>query len=179
MEWSNNLRVAGFIWGLGGVLLLLLSAIVRLSPRVLELRNHSMSSLHWLILVVFVAYMIYAEGYKGFHRNFSPRVALRAHYILQQGKVWMCFLAPFICMGYLHATRKRQTVSIVLTLGLIGLIILVSFVPQPWRGIVDAGVVLGLATGVTSLLWFIGQVLTGNKPEGISADLPGSEYPSV
>ena len=166
------MRIAGFIWGVGGVMLLLLSAVWRLTPRVLDLREYSLSGVQWLILAVFVLYMLYAEGYKGFHLNFAPRVVLRADHIRHHGRLWMVLLAPLICMGYLYATRRRQVVSIVLTLALILLIVGVSHISQPWRGIIDAGVVVGLTTGVASILWFVFRVLAGHQPAGMSADLP-------
>lgn len=165
------MKTMGFLWGIGGVIALLLSAIYRLAPRVLELGSYSLSAWQWLLLAVFVLYMLRAEGWKGFHLNFAPRVALRADFLRREGRPWMLLLAPLVCMGYLHATRRRRIVSLSLTAGLVLLIILVSHVPQPWRGIIDAGVVAGLLTGITSILWHGARVLGGRRPQ-MSADLP-------
>jgi len=41
--------------------------------------------------------------------------------------------------------------------------VLVRLVPQPWRGIVDAGVVIGLAWGAVSLLVLGIQALTASR----------------
>lgn len=57
-------------------------------------------------------------------------------------------------MGYFHATRRRQIISLSLTAGIIVLILAVHRLAQPWRGIVDAGVVVGLVWGVVSLFWY-------------------------
>ena len=61
-------------------------------------------------------------------------------------------LAPFFCMGYFYASKKTKIVAYALTFGIIILIVLVKFLEQPWRGIVDFGVVLGLSYGLISFL---------------------------
>jgi len=144
----------GALWGVSGVLLLLGSAVYRLAPLAVDAFTHELAWHHWAVLVFFVLFMAYAEGYVGFQQRFSPRVAARARYLKEHPRTILVLLAPFFCMGYFHATRRRQITSLSLTVGIILLIILVRFLPQPWRGIVDAGVVIGLAWGMISLLIF-------------------------
>ena len=45
--------------------------------------------------------------------------------------------------------------------------------PQPWRGILDAGVVVGLSIGISSILYFVYVAI--RKPEliAVSLDVPG------
>jgi len=152
--------VIGAIWGLFGVLLLLGSAVYRLSRMAVAAFDYDFGPVHWIALVVIVLLMAYAEGYRGFQQRFSPRVAARALFLKQHPRFLHAVFAPFFCMGYFYATPKRQRVSIALTLGIVVLVILVRFLPQPWRGILDAGVVVGLAWGVLSLLYFSGQAFT-------------------
>lgn len=147
----------GYYWGICGVLALLLSAIFRLSLRVVEMLSYSISPLQWIVLLLFALYMAYAEGYKGFHLNFSPRVVVRARYFLgrtEEYRFWHLLLAPLFCMGFIHATRRRMITSFSVTGAIIVLVLLVSMAPQPWRGIIDAGVVLGLLIGVLSIGYF-------------------------
>jgi len=66
-------------------------------------------------------------------------------------------LAPFFCIGYFDIERRRQIVVIAVTAMVIGFIIGARFLPQPWRGIVDLGVVAGLAWGVIALCIFTAQ----------------------
>jgi F0F1-type ATP synthase membrane subunit a len=40
------------------------------------------------------------------------------------------------------------------TTGIVVLVLLVRAVPQPWRGIIDLGVVVGLAWGIISIVVF-------------------------
>lgn len=160
MKNSNSfLGTVGAFWGLAGVVALLLSACVRLWPKAVDAFCHPFAWHHWASLVAIVLGMAYAEGYKGFQRAFSPRTAARMRYLRQHPSITHVIFAPLFCMGYFHATKRRKVTSISLTLGIIALIIVVSFVAQPWRGIIDAGVVVGLAWGIVSLLIFSGMAL--------------------
>jgi hypothetical protein len=156
---TSMLGTIGAIWGLTGVLLLIASATFRLAPLALDAFSYQLSWFHWTSLVMIVLGMAYMEGYKGFQQAFSPRTAARARYLRQNPRIIHVVLAPFFCMGYFHATRRRQITSIALTSGIIVLIILVRFVEQPWRGIIDAGVVVGLVWGIASLVVFSVQAL--------------------
>jgi hypothetical protein len=165
----------GYYWGISGVLLILLFAIVRLSARVVEMLSYSLNLWQWLGLVMFALYMAYAEGYKGFHRNFAPRVIARARFFLEQSNLknfGYVLIAPLLCMGYIHATRKRKLVSALLTSAIIILVLLVSMLPQPWRGIIDVGVVLGLLMGVCSIAYFWVQSLKHGWVSPVPADFP-------
>jgi hypothetical protein len=42
---------------------------------------------------------------------------------------------------------------------------------QPWRGIVDAGVVVGLGIGTASIVWHAVRAMAGTPPP-VGADLP-------
>ena len=130
-------------------------AIFRLAPIALELSTQSLSALHWAALVFSVVYMAYAEGYKGFHRGFSPRVVQRANYLRDNPRWQHVLLAPAFCMGYIYATRRRQILSIGLTLLVMGFVVIAKQLPQPWRGILDAGVVTGLTLGILSIFYFL------------------------
>ena len=51
-----------------------------------------------------------------------------------------------------------------------------SLLPFPWRGLIDAGVVVGLGWGALSVVWFGGQALRGNPPD-YDLSLPGTPSP--
>jgi len=164
----------GAIWGLAGVLALLGSACLRLWPKAVDSFSYPFAWYHWTSLAFIVIGMAYAEGYMGFQKAFSPRTASRARYLRQNPRIQHVILAPFFCMGYFYATKRRKITSISLTLGIIVLIVLVSFVSQPWRGIIDAGVVAGLAWGIVSLLAFGFQAL-GRDPYPYNPEVPDEE----
>ena len=65
----------------------------------------------------------------------------------------IALLAPAFAMGWFYATRRRLLVSWILTVGIVTLVLIVHGMAQPWRGIVDAGVVVGLTWGMVSIVW--------------------------
>jgi hypothetical protein len=152
--------MVGSLWGLVGVALLLGSAVYRLTPLAVQAFTYDMLWYHWVFLAFVLFFMAYAEGYRAFQKGFSPRVAARARYLRTHRNMLHLLLAPLFCMGYFHAPKRRRVTSISVTLGIIVLIILVRLLPQPWRGLVDAGVVVGLAWGLIALLIFAVQAFS-------------------
>ena len=137
-----------------GVLAIILRAVYRLAPKAAELlTGEPLSLMHWILLFVWVGFMVYAEGYKGFHKAFSPRVVLRLHVLAERPSPIGWLLAPLVGMGLLKATRKRLIVSWCLVLGIVCLVAGVSRLAYPYRSIVDLGVVLGLLLGSLSLIF--------------------------
>ena len=56
-------------------------------------------------------------------------------------------LAPFYAAGYFEGTRRERLGVWFGTVGIVILIVIVHSLAQPWRGILDAGVVVGLSWG--------------------------------
>ena len=139
----------------------------------LELREVSLSTVQIAALLFSIVYMAYAEGYKGFHQGFAPRVVARARYLHNNPRLSHIALAPLFCMGYIHATRKRQLLSIGLTMMIICFIIIARTLPQPWRGILDAGVVVGLTIGIGSIAYFMLALGQGKSGISIPIEVPG------
>lgn len=136
------------VWGIGGVLLLLAFAVVRLSPKAFEALSNGLSWQQWLIAAGWCAYMIYSEGYKAFQLHFAPKVVHRGLQLSKRAPKWHKFLAPLFCMGHIGSSRRQAVIIWSATTGIIGLILLVRLLPQPWRGIADLGVVCGLSYGI-------------------------------
>ena len=161
-----------YFWGISGVIAILAFAIFRLAPKFFTMWDYPLDIIHWLALLIFVPYMAYAEGYKGFHKAFSPRVVVRANTLRHSDSWLLAILAPIFCMGFFHATRKRRITTWSLSIGIILLVVMVRFAPQPWRGIVDAGVVVGLSLGILSILFFVLKMESGHWQDMPSPDLP-------
>jgi hypothetical protein len=160
---ATLLGTVGACWGLAGVGLILGAAIYRLAAVAGEALTGPLEWQHWAICAGVVAFMAYAEGYRGFQQRFSPRCAARARHLRAHARALHVLLAPFFCMGYFHATRRRQIASLSLTAGIVGIVLAVRLLSQPWRGIIDAGVVVGLAWGLLSLLIFGVRALTARE----------------
>ena len=167
-----------WFWGVGGTCALLIDALWRLIPYALEgVIEHSLTGVQWSVLAGWIPFMAYTEGYRGFQLRFSPRVVARSRYLSRCGNWGLRLGAPFVAMGLFHATRRRMIATWILISGIIVLILLIRQLDQPWRGIVDAGVVVGLGWGLIATLWAAGRDLSG-QPIAIDLDLPPTQSES-
>jgi hypothetical protein len=121
-------------WGVLGVALLLARALYQLTPFALEhILSGSLAFPYWALLLGWVAFNAYAEGYVGFHQKFSPRVVARA---LDLGRnptiLRVLFAAPY-CIGLFHAPRRTMVTSWAVTIGIAVVVFGVRHVPQPWK----------------------------------------------
>ena len=168
------MNVAGFLWGVGGILLLLGFAVLRLGAYAVEALVSPLTLWQWIALAAWTAYMVWAEGYKGFHLGFAPRVVARAHHLYTHPRALHVLLAPLYCMGYIHATTRRRIISMALTTMIVTFVLLVRMLPQPWRGIVDVGVVAGLLFGMLSIAWFLLMLRQGPAALPVPTDVPAA-----
>jgi len=165
----TSTRYIGAIWGVSGFFFLLSYAIIKLLGMFIESLNHPWSLLQWVSLVMMVIFMAYSEGYKGFQKSYAPRFAARALYLSRMGRGIELFLAPLFCMNFFNAPKRRLIVSYCLCIGVTLLVILFSYIPHPWRGILDAGVVVGLTWGLISTGFFcIKSFLNADEGNGAS-----------
>ncbi len=159
-------------WGVLTTTGLLISAIARLTPLALEpLQSHSMTGLQWALYVGWAVFNGYVEGYRGFQKGYVPRVVARAFWLGQHPRPLFVLLAPFFCSGLFFATRRRLITSWVLLIGIVAIVQVVRLLEQPWRGIVDAGVVVGLAYGTGYLVVHFVGVLLG-RPITVTPQVP-------
>ena len=148
------------VWGVAGVVLLVGRGLYHLTPIALEpIRADLLDGWHWVVLVGWVAVNAYTEGYRGFHTSFSPRVVERSFAIGREPTLTKVALAPAYCMGLFQAPRRVLITSWALLIGIVALVLLIRSLDQPWRGIIDAGVVVGLGAGLASLLFLYARAL--------------------
>lgn len=173
LAWQPSaVGVLAATWGLAGTAALLTRAIWRLTPAAWEAATrYQLGALGWGFGALWLLFMGYSEGYRGFQKGFAPRVAARAAHLAQRPRPLHVLLAPLFCMGLIHASRRRLVTSWSLVSMVVVLVLMVRHVPQPWRGLVDAGVVLGLTWGLVAVLVFGGRALRGRAPR-VSTDLP-------
>lgn len=160
---SLRSRVAAILlvtWAAGGVAVLFIQAVLRLLPRALE-ALHAPTPLELAAYLACVAFLGYTEGYRAFHLQFIPRVVARALALARDPSPLRVVFAPFFAMALFDATRRRLFVSWAVALGVIGLIALVQWLPMPWRGMVDGGVVVSLAWGIARMVQLLGRAAAG------------------
>lgn len=165
---------ATFLWGVGGVLALFGRALARLTPVALEpIDEGSLSPLQIAVYVAWVAFNAYCEGYRAFQRAFCPRVIGRAYQLASEPRLLRALLAPLYCLSLFHANRRGLTVAWVMLAVITLLIGLLRLTPQPWRGIIDGGVVVALAWGALVMIVLAIRALLGAPPRA-SLNLPGT-----
>lgn len=162
MKNTNSLRYVGFIWAVIGITALLTFAIVRMSLHAVDLFRGQLSGSEWIILIIWVAAMAYAEGYRGFQRRFSPRFAARALSLTANPRLMDVLLAPLFCIGYYRAAKNRLLTTWSVTLAIILLVVFMNNTSQPWRNIISTGVLVGLFYGLVTVLYFTFQAIRTN-----------------
>ncbi|MCH2110443.1 MAG: hypothetical protein MK135_14060, partial [Polyangiaceae bacterium] len=136
-----------FLWAILGVFALLIQALVRLIPYTVQAIRDGLTPTQWLILIAWTGANLYMEGYRGFQKRFVPRVLARAHHLEKQPQPHHVILGPFFAMAYFHSSRRAKIAAAIVTVLVLLAIIAVRQLAQPWRGIVDAGVIAGLTWG--------------------------------
>jgi hypothetical protein len=164
-------QLAVFVWAIVGTVLILIQALIKLWPMASGAIEVGLQPIHWVALPIWVGFMAFTEGYKGFFQRFSPRAAVRADWLARHPTPILVIFAPLMAMGLIYSNRRRLIGSWMLLLGIVTIITIVRQFPQPWRGVVDAGVLVGLSIGTLSTLWFGIRTLAG-RPPAIKADLP-------
>lgn len=164
------------LWGVVGVIALLAEAVVRLFPPALApLVEGTLTLPEGLAYLGTVIFFGFVEGYRGFQKAFSPRAAARAVWLdRKDAPLWLKLTAPLFCMALVHSTPRRLITNWLLVLGIVGLILLVRMLPQPFRAMVDGGVVVGLTWGGLSLLACYGRQLR-QKAAPVSLELPSQD----
>ena len=161
------MRILITLWALFGVFLIIGRAFWRLSEIAIEGifgGEPPMTSLHWGALFIWTIIIAYSEGYRGFQMKFSPRTVARAWYMAEHPTALRLILAPLFTMGFFDANRKTKLTAYIMVFLIVSLVMVVSQIPQPWRGIIDGGVVIGLGWGLISILViFVRSFLNGHQ----------------
>ena len=170
------LGVAAAAWGLIGWSATLAFAIARLGVSAVEALGGDLDPLQLAALVANTGAFAWAEGYRGFQKRFSPRTAARILYLRRHSGLLTAALAPFFCIGFFGVTPRILRMTWIGTVLILLAIVVVRQLPQPWRGIVDLGVVIGLAWGLVSFVAMSCRALvTGRYPA--PPEVPGQTAP--
>jgi hypothetical protein len=159
---------------------LLAQAILRLSAITWEaLASGEMTSLQYGLCAVWSLMNAYMEGYRGFQKKFVPRVLARAHHVALHPEPLTATLAPLYAMAFFRAAPRAKIAAWGVTGLVLIAITLVRGIAQPWRGIIDAGVVVGLTWGVVALAVGILARLSGQTPAGDPELAPPASTPTL
>lgn len=167
-------------WGAFGVAGYLLYGVKKVIPIVREGIGAIEASWQWGLLASVLAFFAYVEGYKGFQKGFAPRVVSRAWVVSETNDAipfWHKVLAPAFCIGYFHGTRRRVIASWMVTTIIFLVVVGVKRLSNPYRAIIDAGVMVGLLWVVCSIIViFFKSIGSGAAPNFDPAIPKGSPY---
>ena len=147
---NNLLGIIGYIWGFLGISYMILHGLSCMIPYVIELDFRLFKWYHMISFFGVIIILGYSEGYKGFQKSFSPRTANRLYNIFLKPTFFRVFFSPFISMGFIESSKKLKYISYGLLLMIVMFILLIGKLNDPWRGIIDAGVIVGLSWGLVS-----------------------------
>jgi len=163
------------VWGVSGVIAYLSYGVFRVVPIVQEGLSSIEEPWQWGLLLVTLLFFAYVEGYRGFQLGFSPRVISRAWVVSEESAsvpLWHKILAPAFCIGYFHGTFRRVAASWGVTTVIFLVVVGVKQLANPYRAIIDAGVIVGLMWGIISIvLIFLGS-FQNDKPPDFDPALP-------
>lgn len=159
------------LWGVLGVVALFAQAIFRLGGHALEpLAGGTLSTAQGALYAAWAAASLYLEGYRAMQLRFCPRVVARAMHLAAHPTPLRVLIAPAFCMGFFHAAPRTRAVAWGMSLLIVSFVVVLRHVPQPWRGIVDGGVVVALVWGAGALLVQLARAFSGAPLA--SAELP-------
>lgn len=162
-------------YGVFGVVAYLSYGVVKVVPIVLEGLASIEEPWQWGLLAATLLFFAYVEGYKGFQKGFSPRVVSRSWVVAEESAgapIWHKILAPFFAIGYFHGTKKRVITSWAVTSVVFAVVVGVKQLANPYRAIIDAGVIVGLMWGVISIIVLFAISVSSGKPPEFDPALP-------
>lgn len=144
-------RAGPAVWGVLGVVVMLSEALLRLLRLAWEGVVVQFAPLPFAVAVAWCLVNAYAEGYRGFQKRFVPQALDRA-FSIDASSVVEVVLAPLKVLGLWRTDAKAMRRAWIMVLGISGLVFAVKQLPQPWRGVIDAGVVVGLGWGTVAMV---------------------------
>lgn len=138
-------------WGLFGVVLLFVQAVVRLGSRGVSAVQGGLSTMEWVALIILTVVFVYGEGIRALQRRWVPHLVERLRRLPAEPLTYR-IAAPLYAMSLLGAPRRTVVLAWAGVLGIILAVLVVSRFPDPWRGITDFAVAAALAWATVALL---------------------------
>lgn len=146
-------------WTLIGVAALFTSAIYRLGTRGVATIQAGLGWGEWLVLVLLTVAFVYGEGFRALDRRWVPRLVERALLLRDEPRVLVRLVAPLYGLSLVGAARDDLIRGWLLTTAILGAVLIVRALPDPWRGIVDFAVAAALAWGLVAILRRVPEVV--------------------
>ncbi len=139
-------------WTLIGVAGLFASAIYRLGTRGVAAIQAGLGWGEWSVLVLLTVAFVYGEGFRALDRRWVPGLVERAVLLRDDPRLFVRLLAPLYGLSLVGVGRDALIRGWLLTTAILGVVLIVGTLPDPWRGIVDFAVAAALSWGLVAIL---------------------------
>jgi hypothetical protein len=143
--------VAARVWAVAGIALVFVEAAWRLAERGIITIGAGLSPAEWAALALLTAAFVYGEGMRALQRRWVPFVLARVRTLARVGSLWRV-LAPLHAMALVGPDARAVTRAWLGVAGIVAAVVIVSRMPEPWRGIIDFAVAAALTWGLAALL---------------------------
>jgi hypothetical protein len=145
-------ELAAPAWAVAGVSALFASASYRLGERGIAVIRDGLGGWEWVALACLTGLFVYGEGFLALDRKWVPGLMRRARELRTERRLVLRLLAPLYGLSLIGAPPAKLVPSWLGTGAIVGAILLVRALPDPWRGIIDFAVAAALAWGLVAIL---------------------------
>jgi hypothetical protein len=149
---DRRARAVVAAWTLIGVAALFASSIYRLGTRGVATIQAGLGWGEWSMLVLLTVAFVYGEGIRALDRRWVPSLLERALLVRDHPRLSVRLLAPLYGLSLVGARRDDLIRGWLLVSAILGAVLIVRALPDPWRGIVDFAVAAALAWGLVAIL---------------------------
>lgn len=139
-------------WAVLGVSALFATASYRLGERGVGVIRDGLGGWEWMALAGLTLVFVYGEGFLALDRNWVPGLMRRARELREERSVVVRLLAPLYGLSLIGAPPAKLLPSWLGTVAIVGAILVIRALPDPWRGIIDFAVAAALAWGLVAIL---------------------------
>jgi hypothetical protein len=151
------------LWALFGVGLLFALAIVRLGARGLTTVRAGLEPGAWVALLALTVLFVYTEGIRALQRRWGPHMLRRVASLRVERRLWVRLLAPLFALSLIAAPGRELARAWAGAFAIMGAVLLVRALPEPWRGIIDLAVALALTWGSVAIARAAARMFGGRR----------------
>lgn len=145
-------ELAAPAWAVMGVSALFATATYRLGTRGVAVIRDGLGGWEWMALAALTLVFVYGEGFLALDKKWVPGLMRRARELREERSLVLRVLAPLYGLSLIGAPPAKLLPSWLGSLAIIGAVLAIRILPDPWRGIVDFAVASALAWGLVAIL---------------------------
>jgi hypothetical protein len=149
---DGRLRAVVSAWTLLGVAALFATSIVRLGSRGIATIQRGLEWGEWSGLIFLTVAFVYGEGFRALDRRWVPRLLERALLLRDDPRLSVRLLAPLYGLALVGVGRGDLIRGWLVVAAILGAVLTVRVLPDPWRGIIDFAVAAALSWGLVAIL---------------------------